>query len=247
MKLKILKLLILSTLFTLIYGCGGDVEEHSAVPVLKEVIPGDEVPSNGYLILLFDMARDVIDLDTLEITLGGVNGTVEGGGTIYIWRPEKLLPMGPAKLSIKGKGRTQHFPIEVRDPSLLKTTVVSPDNTPPTLVSAFPQNGATDVDGNRAGFKMTFTYSEVVNHFRVRADFEPPFGLKNTHKGVDQMAKIDTSIRSNDNKTIIVRLSESSRLYSGTNYTVTLNNLEDLAGNSGGGQKITFKTKAESP
>jgi hypothetical protein len=247
MKLKIFKLIILAILFSLACGCDNDVEEHSPVPVLREVIPEDKVPSNGYLILLFNIWGDVIDLDTLEITLGGVGGTVEGGGTIYIWKPERLLPIGPARLSIKGEGKSKHFPIEVREPSLLKITVVSPDNTPPALISTSPENGATDIDGNRGDFKMTFTYSEVVNHFRAKVDFEPAFGLKLFPDGTDHIAEIDTSIWSNDNKTIIVHLSESSKLCSGTNYTVTLSNVEDLAGNSGGDQKITFKTKGKSP
>ena len=239
-------LLILSVLA---YGCGGDVVEvdGSVPPALNDIFPRDELPSNGCLILDILPGTAGVNPKTLRISLDGVGGDVDTAymwhRQAFIWKPKEQLPLGPAGISIKGESN-QGVPIEVKQPWLLRITVVPPDDVPPTLANTFPPDGATDVDADKFNFAISFNYSEVIKWFDARVKFEPRVGV-NGYTG--QMYEIRSTIRTKDCRTVVAYLERVSVLSGGSTYTVTLSNIVDLAGNPGEDQQITFETRKESP
>lgn len=115
-----------------------------------------------------------------------------------------------------------------------------PDETPPSLVSNVPVNGATDVDPSEPSIMLTF--SEAMDEARFAFDIDPAF------IAVDAEPDEAMTVTWNpDHTSVTVRPSASQVVLENTTFTLLLTSASDEAGNTLTGDDTISFTTGEAP
>lgn len=244
--------LLLSVFFIIILiGCGDDQDGTGELepicfaeiepPELMDIIPAEQLPANSSLILLIDSVAP----DSLSVQVDNTNGTIQkhkDDSNLFLWTPNQEMPVGQAILYIQGKTEIKELPM-CQPPSLslsIDITVTEPDEPPPRLVESQPVDGAINVNPNKLR-EIVLEFNEPINVFHnITVVFEPSFGINAAGDSIQIQPHL--SYTNPYNVSIIIDYwKKGISLARETNYTITLGNIIDLAGNSGS-EKITFKT-----
>lgn len=197
------------------------------------------VPTNSFVSAEFSEPINATTIDgaTFAVTAGGnpVAGRftfadgVRGKNSIVTFIPNQLLAPNTTYVLSITNGVKDSSGNGVIPATQTFTTTGGPDNIVPTVLSSIPTSGATGFPAT--GTPVTITLSEPVNPLTVHV---------NTVTGLGSAASPATVMLSANNTVITV--TPSQPLFAGTQYSVTFQGIQDVAGNPLVSASVTFTT-----
>ena len=149
-------------------------------------IPTEELPANS---LLMVVSIPGMAVDSVTIRVSGVSGKVTAklDGTLFLFEPASMLPLGKATVEVQGKA------LDGRDfaainPPVLELEIIAPDLTPPTLIGTEPPDGWTAQFFNESD--VLFVFSEPVNWFDAKVSFEPNVALNRENQPAEIQSQV---------------------------------------------------------